>query len=77
MFSGNWLDIPFPNTNKISMLSHQTLMDIERELPDDNYNWIELLKISNDMIIEEERIWDIGFGEFSSDGNNIRCWYNS
>jgi len=53
-FHGNWLDVPFPYADEI------TLWDIKRDLPDPCYNWYELFIIIDEMMWEQGRCLDIG-----------------
>lgn len=55
-FHGNWLDVPFPYAEKITLGG----TPIERDLPDPCYNWYELFLIINDIMWEQGRCLDIG-----------------
>ena len=56
-FNSDWLDIPFPNSKRISLDGGYSTKS--RVLKGDEY-WIELVQIMNDMLIEEGRIFDLG-----------------
>ena len=76
-YIGDWNEVPIPDTDleKISMLGNH-LEDIERELVDE-INWIGLLRIINDMLIEDGRIIDLELSHIEWEKNRIIVTYST
>ena len=75
LFQEDWLDVPFPNSRKFQF---GLFPEINRDL-NGNENWLDLVQLMNDMLIEEERWFDLGITslEYHSKNGVVDFWYST